>query len=108
MIEIDKGGSIGGVLQGLNKILDMAVAEPGQGGTWIIPARPAVGYGGRRVLPQHDSHHPRPHPGMIKRGMTLEPVKAAATAMDSMRRYGSTTGAWTTDMFVEAAISQPS
>ena len=31
-----------------------------------------------------------------------EQVKAARPTMDFDRRYGSTTGAWTTDMFVEA------
>ena len=34
--------------------------------------------------------------------MTLEQVKAARPTMDFDGRYGSTTGAWTTDMFVEA------
>ena len=39
MIEIDKGGSIQGVIDGLNHILDLAVAEyRSQGGTWVIPA----------------------------------------------------------------------
>ena len=34
-----KGGSIQGVINGLNHILDLAVAEyRGQGGTWIIPS----------------------------------------------------------------------
>ena len=40
---------------------------------------------------------------MIKKGMTLEQVKAARPTMDFDGRYGSTSGAWTTDMFVEAA-----
>ena len=40
MIDVDKGGSIQGVIDGLNKILDLAVAEyRAQGGTWIIPGR---------------------------------------------------------------------
>jgi hypothetical protein len=39
---------------------------------------------------------------MIKRGMTLEQVKAAKPTADYDPRYGSTTGRWTTDMFVEA------
>ena len=34
--------------------------------------------------------------------MTLEQVKAARPTMDFDGRYGSTTGPWTTDMFVEA------
>ena len=40
VIEVDKGGTIDGVIAGLNKILDLAVAEyRAQGGTWIIPGR---------------------------------------------------------------------
>jgi len=39
---------------------------------------------------------------MIKRGKTLEQVKAAKPTADYDPRYGSTTGRWTTDMFVEA------
>ena len=38
----------------------------------------------------------------IGKGMTLAQVKAAKPTMDFDGRYGSTTGAWTTDMFVEA------
>ena len=40
---------------------------------------------------------------MIKRGMTLEQVKAAQPTRDYDPIYGSTTGSWTTDMFIEAA-----
>ena len=40
VIDVDKGGSIQGVIDGLNHILDLAVAEyRAQGGTWIIPGR---------------------------------------------------------------------
>src|SRR5207244_10365313 len=40
---------------------------------------------------------------MIKRGLTIEQVKAAKPTRDYDPIYGSTTGDWTTDMFVEAA-----
>ena len=40
---------------------------------------------------------------MIDRGMTLEQVKAARPTLDYDDRYRSVDGAWTTDMFVEAA-----
>ncbi len=40
---------------------------------------------------------------MIKKRMTLEQVKAAKPTRDCDPIYGSTTGFWTTDMFVEAA-----
>ena len=40
---------------------------------------------------------------MIKRGMTLEQVKAAKPTLDYDGRYGAATGPWTTAMFIEAA-----
>ena len=39
---------------------------------------------------------------MIKKGMTLDLVKAAKPTRDYDPRYGATTGFWTTDMFIEA------
>ena len=40
---------------------------------------------------------------MITRGLTLEQVKAARPTRDYDPVYGSTTGDWTPDMFIEAA-----
>ena len=40
---------------------------------------------------------------MIKKGLTLEQVRAAKPTMDYDPVYGSDAGPWTTDMFVEAA-----
>jgi hypothetical protein len=40
---------------------------------------------------------------MIKRGLTLEQVKAARPTRDYDPIYGRDTGTWTTDVFVEAA-----
>ena len=37
--------------------------------------------------------------------MTLQQVKAARPTMDFDGRYGSATGPWTTDMFIEAAYA---
>jgi hypothetical protein len=39
---------------------------------------------------------------MIKKDMTLEQVKAAKPTEDWDPRFGSSSGPWTTDMFVEA------
>jgi hypothetical protein len=39
---------------------------------------------------------------LVKKGMTLAQVKAAKPTMDYDGLYGSTSGEWTTDMFVEA------
>jgi glyoxylase-like metal-dependent hydrolase (beta-lactamase superfamily II) len=104
IIDVEKGGTIQGVLDGLNHILDLAVAEyRSQGGTWIIPGR-------GRMSDTADVASYRNMLTMIRdrvqdlknKGMTLQQVKAARPTMDFDRRYGSTTGSWTTDMFVEA------
>jgi hypothetical protein len=104
VIDLDKGGSIQGVINGLNHILDLAVAEyRGQGGTWIVPGR-------GRLSDTADVASYRNMLTMIrdrvrdsiKKGMTLAQVKASRPTMDFDGRYGSTTGPWTTDMFVEA------
>jgi hypothetical protein len=104
VIEIEKGGSIQGVINGLNHILDLAVAEyRGQGGTWVIP-----GHG--RLSDTADVASYRNMLTMIrdrvqdsiKKGMTLEQVKASKPTMDFDGRYGSDSGPWTTSMFIEA------
>jgi len=105
VIEVDRGGSIQGVIDGLNRILDLAVAEyRGQGGTWVIPGR-------GRLSDTADVASYRNMMTMIRdrvkdaiaRGMTLAQVKASRPTLDFDPRFGSTTGPWTTDMFVEAA-----
>jgi glyoxylase-like metal-dependent hydrolase (beta-lactamase superfamily II) len=105
VIEIDKGGSINGVLDALNNILDLMIPEfRSQGGTWVIP-----GHG--RLCDIGDVANYRNMVAivrdrirdMVQRGLTLEQVKAAKPTMDYDGLYGSSTGSWTTDMFVEAA-----
>jgi hypothetical protein len=39
---------------------------------------------------------------MVQKKMTLDQVKAARPTRDYDGRYGATTGAWTTDMFIES------
>ena len=103
-IDLAKGGTIQGVINGLNKILDISVAEyRSQGGTWIVPGR-------GRLSDTADVASYRNMLVMIrdrvrdlkKKGMSLEQVKQARPSLDFDERYGATTGAWTTDMFIEA------
>jgi hypothetical protein len=104
LIDIEKGGSIQGVIDGLNHILDVAVAEyRAQGGTWVIPGRgrlsdtaDVASYRNMLVMIRDRIRD------LTKKGMTLEQVKAARPTLDFDGRYGSATGAWTTEMFVEA------
>ena len=104
VIDLDKGGGIQGVLDGLNRILDLAIPEfRSQGGTLIVP-----GHG--RLCDTGDVANYRNMVAiirdriqdMVRKGMTLEQVKAAKPTMDYDGLYGSDTGPWTTAMFVEA------
>jgi len=104
VINLDAGGNIKGVIDGLNHVLDIAVPEHEQeGGTYIIP-----GHG--RLCDEHDVLEYRDMVTIIrdrvqtaiKRGMTLDQIKAAGYTKEYDPRWGSKTGPWTTDMFIEA------
>ena len=108
MIDIAKGGSVDGVISGLNKILDLSFAETGRraargsfpatDGYPIPPMWPLTGIWSMIRDRVQD---------LIDKGMTLAQVKAARPSIDFDGRYGSTTGPWTTDMFIEACVSKP-
>jgi glyoxylase-like metal-dependent hydrolase (beta-lactamase superfamily II) len=104
IVDLQRGGSINGVIAALNRILEITVpAEKQEGGTMVIP-----GHG--RLCDEHDVFEYRNMvtiirdriQDMVQKDMTLEQVKAARPTLDYDPRYGSTTGFWTTDMFVEA------
>lgn len=104
IIDLAAGGSIQGTIDALQKIVDMIIPVYGQeGGTMVIP-----GHG--RLCDFGDVLNFREMTiiirdriqDMIKKGMTLEQVKAARPTQDYDPLYGSTTGFWTTDKFVEA------
>jgi glyoxylase-like metal-dependent hydrolase (beta-lactamase superfamily II) len=111
-IDQANGGSIQGELNALNRILDIAVpAHEQEGGTFIIP-----GHG--RVCDEADVLEYRDMvtiirdriQDMVKRGMTVEQVKAAKPTLDYDRHYGSDTGFVTTAGFIEAVykdLSKP-
>jgi cyclase len=105
IIDLKSGGSYQGVLEGLYRLKQMAVpADHQEGGTMIIP-----GHGRLCDVADLDVYQQMVTivrdrlQDMIKRGMTLEQVKAAKPTRDYDPIYGSNTGSWTTDMFVEAA-----
>ena len=106
IIDLAGGGSYQGLLDAVNKINDLVITVYGQdGGTLIIP-----GHG--RLCDAGDLLNYREMVtiirdrivDMIKKGMTLEQVKAAKPTLDYDPLYGTNTGFWTTDMFVEAAF----
>jgi glyoxylase-like metal-dependent hydrolase (beta-lactamase superfamily II) len=112
IINLAQGGGFNGIIDALNRIIDLTVPKDKQeGGTYVIP-----GHG--RLTDEADVVDYRDMVTIIrdrfrdaiKKGMTLEQVKAARLVRDYEGRYGATTGFWTTDRFVEAAyrsLSQP-
>jgi len=103
-IDIDRGGSIQGEIDALNNILDMAVTgHQDEGGTLIVP-----GHG--RICDKPELLEFRDMvtivrdrvQASIKKGMTLDQVKAAGLTKDYDARYSAKSGLGTKDMFVEA------
>ena len=98
VIDLDRGGSIQGVIDSLNRIIDLTVpAALQEGGTLVVP-----GHG--RICDEADVVEYRDMvtiirdriADMLKRGMTLDQVKAARPTEDYDPRYGSSSA------FVEA------
>jgi cyclase len=103
-IDVARGGSVNGIIEGLNTLIDMAIAEQfTEGGTRIVPGR-------GRISDEFDVVEYRDMvtivrdrvADLIKKGRSLEQVQAARPTLDWETRYGATTGPWTTAMFVEA------
>jgi glyoxylase-like metal-dependent hydrolase (beta-lactamase superfamily II) len=98
VIDLDRGGSIQGYIDSLNRIIDLTVpAALQEGGTLVVP-----GHG--RICDEADVVEYRDMvtiirdrvADMLKRGMTLDQVKAARPTEDYDPRYGSSAA------FVEA------
>ena len=110
IIDVAKGGSIQGEIDALNMLIDLA-----------IPPFPLVWQEDRTYLiPGHGRLSDRPDlveyrdmvtilrdviADMAKRGMTLAQVQAADPTKPYRRRFGATSGPWTTNMFVEAVYT---
>ena len=103
-INVDRGGSIDGVIDALNRLVDMSVTEfMSQGGTMIVPGHgwigdaADVGYYRDMLMIVRDRVQ-----SMIDKGMTLAQVKAAKPTMDYDPLFGRQRGA--TAQFVEAVF----
>jgi glyoxylase-like metal-dependent hydrolase (beta-lactamase superfamily II) len=106
-IDVQNGASVQGEIKALNDILNRTVYQhEGEGGTIVVPGH---GY----VADEHEVVEYRDMvaivrdrvQAMIKKGATLAQVKAARPTADYDTRYGATSGAWTTDRFVEAVYA---
>jgi len=104
VIDTAAGGNIQGIVDALNRIADLIIPVYGQeGGTLVVPGHgrlcdlgDVINYREMTIIIRDRVQD------MVKKGMTLEQVKAAKPTFDYDPLYGTSTGFWTTDMFVEA------
>ncbi len=102
-----QGGSYQGIINALNNIIDIAVPkEKEEGGTYIIPGHGRVGDEFDVVDARDMNTIIRDRfQDAIKKGQTLEQVKAANLVSDYEGRWGAKEGFWTTNGFVEAVYN---
>jgi len=103
-INLQDGGSIQGTLDALNRILSITVASwHGQGGTMVVPGQGRIYDEGdvaeyrEMVTLVHDRIA-----DAVKKGRSLEQVKAARMTRDYDERYGTASGPTSTAAFTEA------
>ena len=111
VIDVEKGGSLQGELDALNHLMDLSIPNlPLQWNpdrTFLVP-----GHG--RVLDKIDLLEYRDMvtivrdriQDLINQGKTLDEVKAANPTLSYRRRYGSDSGPWTTDKFVDVVYKE--
>ena len=111
VINAAAGGTVQGELDALNRLLDLAIPavpllhKPGR--TYLVP-----GHG--RIADHADLVEYRDMVtvirdrirSMVDGGLTLAQVKAENPTLGYRARYGSDTGPWTTDMFVEVIYNE--
>ncbi len=104
VIDVEKGGTIEGTVLALTRIVNMSIVEhEEEGGTLVIPGHghlcdqaEVVEYRDMVAIVRDRVQ------AMIKRGMTLEQVKALKLTRDYDPLYGHNSY-WTPDNFIEAA-----
>ena len=110
LVDRARGGTVTGVLAGLNRILDITVPDVvvesfAEGGTLVIPAS-------GRLSDEDDVTEYRDMVSIVRdrladlagKRLTLDQAKAARPLIDYEARYG--TPAWTPTMFLEALYAE--
>jgi len=107
VIDLAHGGTIQGEIDALNKLIELTIAPTPfiykDVGTYVVP-----GHG--RLAEQMEVVDYRDMvvtmrdriADLMMQKKTLEQIKAARPALPYETRYGSKTGSWTTDAFIEA------
>jgi len=106
-IDLDKGGSVQGVIDALNRIIAITVPPIPliwqEGGTLVVGARGVIGNEADVVDYRDMVTIVRDRiQDLIKKGQTLGQVRQADPVKGYRARYGADTGPWTTNQFIEA------
>ncbi len=107
VIDVPRGGTIDGLIAGLNTILDIIIPAPTQErGTMVVPAH-------GRIADEHDVLEYRDMVvivrdrvrAMIDDGMTLDEIQDANPTFEYDPRYAAGSAFWTKEDFVEAVYT---
>jgi glyoxylase-like metal-dependent hydrolase (beta-lactamase superfamily II) len=109
VIDVEKGGSVQGVIDSLNRIIGITVPPVPliwqDGGTVVVPAHGELAHEADVVDYRDMVTIVRDRvKDMIGKGMTLAQVQQADPTKGYRRRYGADTGPWTTTQFIEAVF----
>ena len=110
-IDVKRGGTLQGELDALNRLMDMSILNlpiqwfPDR--TFLVPGHGRV-YDKLDLLEYRDAItivRDRVQ-DLIDQGKTLAQIKAANPTLGYRSEYGTDTGPWTTDMFVEVVYNE--
>ncbi len=109
-IDLEKGGSIQGVIDSLNRIIGITVPPIPfiwqEGGTVVVPGHGLLGHEADVVDYRDMVTIVRDRiRALMDAGMPLEQIRQADPVKGFRSRYGSDTGTWTTDQFIDAVYT---
>jgi cyclase len=107
-IDVANGGTLQGIIDALNNILDIAIpAEKQEGGTLIVPGHgrlcdeaDVVEYRDMLTIIRDRIQY------MVDEGFSLRQVRNAQPTLDYDGRYGRDSGFWTTEQFIETVYNE--
>ncbi|HEY6507168.1 MAG TPA: MBL fold metallo-hydrolase [Vicinamibacterales bacterium] len=104
VIDVPGGGTINGIIAGVNHVIDLIIPVYGQeGGTMVIPGHGRLSDLGDVLNYREMATIVRDRvQDMKKKGMTLDQVKAAKPTRDYDPLYNPPGAFWTADQFVDA------
>jgi len=111
MIDVARGGSVQGLLDALNRLMDMTIynlpIQWNDDRTLLVPGHGRV-YDKLDLLEYRDAMTVVRDrvADLIKEGKNLQQVKAANPTLGYRSEYGTDRGEWTTDKFVETIFAE--